>query len=110
MAKKNLTKVQLGKLVVANKEGKPNIGKTVHQFLAAVGEPMTYAEVLALFDKAGAVVPGDDSNNKTHRVRRIRWASYRMEKKGLAKIAVKKGEPITVAITSAGAKALQDKS
>lgn len=110
MAKK-LTKVQLGKLVVANKEGKPNIGKTVHQFLAAVGEPMTYAEVLALFDRAGAVVPGDDDNAKTHRVRRIRWASYRLEKKSLAKISTKKkDEPITVVLTTAGKKVLQEAS
>ena len=106
MAKKALTKVQLGKLVVANKEGKPIIGKTVHQFLAAVGEPMSYPDILALFDKAGAVVPGDDSSNKTHRVRRVRWAAYRLEKKGLAEITSKKGEPITVVLTKDGVKAL----
>ena len=110
MAKKNLTKVQLGKLVVTNKEGNPIIGRTVHQFLSAVGEPMSYPDILALFDKAGVEVPGDDSSNKTHRVRRIRWASYRMEKKGLAEIVVKKGEPIVVKITAAGKKALQEAS
>ncbi len=107
MAKKAMTKAQLNKLVKTNKEGKPNIGKTVHQFLAAVGEPMTYAEILALFDKCEAVVPGDDSNNKTHRVRRIRWARYRMEKKEFASITTKKGEPIVVKITAAGKKALE---
>ena len=107
MAKKAMTKVQLNKLVKTNKNDEPIIGKTVHQFLAAVGEPMSYPDILALFDKAGVEVPGDDSSNKTHRVRRIRWASYRMEKKGLAEIVATKGEPTTVQITKDGAKALE---
>ena len=96
MAKKAMTKVQLNKLVRKNKNDEPIIGKTVHEFLAAFGEPMTYADILALFDKAGVEVPGDDGNAKTHRVRRVRWGAYRMEKKGFAKIVVKKGESITV--------------
>lgn len=107
MASKSLTKAQLGKLVVANKAGEPVIGKTVHNFLAAVGTPITYADLLGLFDKADVVVPGTDSNSKTHRVRRIRWAAYRMEKKGYADITSKKGEPIVVKITAAGKKALE---
>jgi hypothetical protein len=107
MAKKNLTKVQLGKLVVANKEGDCVITPTVHQMLAAVGEPMTYPDILGLFDKAGVVVPGDDGSTKTHRVRRIRWAAYRLRKREHAKIVQKKGEPTTVVLTAAGKKNLE---
>ena len=107
MAKKAMTKVQLNKLVRKNKNDEPIIGKTVHEFLAAVGEPMTYADILALFDKAGVEVPGDDKSGKTHRVRRVRWASYRMEKKGFAEISKVKGEPITVVLTAAGKKTLE---
>ena len=108
MAKKAMTKVQLNKLVVKNREGEPVIRKTVHQFLAAVGEPMSYPDILALFEKAGVEVPGDDNDPKTRRVRRVRWAAYRMEKKGFADITSKKGEPIVVKITAAGKEALAE--
>ena len=103
-----LTKVQLGKLVVRNEEGKPNIGKTVHQFLGAAGEPVSYADLLAMFVRVDVEVPGDDSNAKTHPVRRMRGSSYRLSRKGLAKIDKKKGEAPMVSLTAAGKKALQE--
>ncbi len=108
MAKKALTKVQLNKLVVKQKSGATNVGKTVHQFLATVGEPMNYVQLLAFFDKCGAVVLGDDSKPKQGRIRRMRWGAYALEKKGFVEIIKSKDEPITVQITKSGVKALQE--
>ena len=102
-----ITKAALGKLVVRNEEGKPNIGKTVHGFLGACNEPVSYSDLLEMFDRVDVEVPGDDSNPKTHRIRRMRGSSYRLRKKGLAKIEKKKGELPMVSLTAAGKKALQ---
>jgi hypothetical protein len=104
------TKVQLGKSVIRSGEGKVNIGKTVHGFLGLAGEPVTYADLLEMFERVDVEVPGDDSNAKTHPVRRMRGSAYRLQRKGLAKIDKKKGENPLVSLTAAGKKALPEAS
>ena len=107
MAKKNLTKAQVTKLIVTDENGKVKVPTSVLQILGAVESPHTYVDLLALFDKAGVEIIGDDSNPKTSRVRRMRWAFYRLRKKGFAETVEIEDGPNAIQITKSGRKALE---